>query len=118
MKERIQKMSKLAWDLEDRGKYEDAEKCYSELLPMMEEVVGQDHPNTLGSKCNYAATLTALKKYEEAEKIYVEVIKKSEEVLGANHPRTLAAKGNYANTLRCLMKFKEAGKIEQEVIRK
>jgi hypothetical protein len=71
-------------------------------------VLGAEHPDTLISAGNLAASLSRQGKYDEAEKMEREVLAVSKRVLGAEHPDTLTAAGNLAACLKRQGKYPEA----------
>jgi hypothetical protein len=51
-------MNNLARVLRDRGKYEEAETMYRQILGLRERVLGKEHPNTVTSMNNLAEVLS------------------------------------------------------------
>jgi hypothetical protein len=60
--------------------------------------LGVDHPDTLLSIGNLAATYRNQHLLNKAEKLFVQVMKARKSRLGADHPDTLASIGNLAST--------------------
>ncbi len=58
--------------------------------------LGADHPDTLSSMANLAATYSNQGRWEEAEKLQVQVMETRKTKLGADHPDTLTSMANLA----------------------
>jgi hypothetical protein len=56
-----------------QGRYDEAEKIKVEVLGLRREVLGEKHPDTIGSMAHLAVTYHAQGRFAEAEKIKVEV---------------------------------------------
>jgi Flp pilus assembly protein TadD len=77
-------------------------------------VLGADHPSTLISINNLAATYGNLGRWDEAEELEVQVIQTSKRVLGQDHPDTTASMANLALTYSLQGKHEEARKVHSE----
>ena len=84
-----------------------------EVLAVMQRVLGAEHPSTLTTAVNLAASLMHQGKHDEAEKMQREVLAVEKRVLGAEHPSTLTAANNLALSLKNLGKHDEAEKMQQ-----
>ncbi|MFO0903254.1 MAG: tetratricopeptide repeat protein [Pirellulales bacterium] len=62
----------------------------------MKDSLGADHPNTLSSLSNLAASSSAVYRTQEANAIYEEVVKRRTAVLGIAHPDTTLAMNDLA----------------------
>jgi hypothetical protein len=60
--------------------------------------LGSNHPDTLSSMANLAATYVKQGRWNEAEKLEVDVINGRKAKLGSNHPDTLTGMANLAYT--------------------
>jgi hypothetical protein len=69
------------------------------LHEVMMRVHGAEHPDTLTTAGNLAASLSNQGKYADAERIEREVHGVRKRVLGAEHPRTLSSAGDLASSL-------------------
>jgi tetratricopeptide (TPR) repeat protein len=94
----------MSWD----GQYGEAEAMYRQALQLMEEVLGEGHPNTLGSMSNLAIVLNNQGKYDEAEAMYRRTLQLMEKVLGEEHPATLASMNNLVVVFKSQGKYDEA----------
>src|SRR5207245_625172 len=72
-----------------RGQYREAEPLRKSVLAICEQVLGLEHPDTLGSLNNLAILYWNQGKYEEAEPLYQRALEAYERVLGLEHPSTL-----------------------------
>ena len=66
------------------------------MLCARRRVLGEEHPDTLASAGNLAASLSKQGKYTDAERIQREVLGVQKRVLGAEHPNTLMSAINLA----------------------
>jgi len=69
---------------------------YVGLVPVVERVLGAEHPNTLAARGNLARWTGEAGDAAAARDQYVGLVPVVERVLGAEHPNTLAARGNLA----------------------
>lgn len=99
--------SVLAHLFGDQGDHDGARALCSEVLSMQSRVLGPDHPDTLATKANLAATMSRQGNYEEAKRLEIEVLRTMQRVLGPTHPKTIDAKDNLEYTLRCAQASKE-----------
>jgi hypothetical protein len=74
-------------------------------------VLGAEHPDTLLSANNLAASLSHQGKHADAERIQREALGVQKRVLGAEHPDTLRSAGNLAESLAHQGKCAEAEPI-------
>jgi len=70
--------------------------------------LGEEHPHTLTSMANLAATCKNQGQWKEAEALELLVIEKRNHVLGEEHPDTLKSIANLAATSRNQGQWKEA----------
>ncbi|KAJ7494830.1 hypothetical protein B0H11DRAFT_2003542 [Mycena galericulata] len=78
--------------------------------------LGEDHPDTLHSMSNVAATYGELGELHRAQVIYSIVLKKQKTLLGEDHPETLRTMGYQAYMYRWLGKLSEAEKLDTVVL--
>jgi tetratricopeptide (TPR) repeat protein len=84
-----------------------------QTLQLRETVLGKEHPSTLLSMNNLAASLGQQGKYAEAEAMNRQTLRLQEAVLGKEHPSTLDSMNNLANSLRQQGKHAEAEAMYQ-----
>ncbi len=83
---------------------------------MRKRVLGAEHPDTLTSASNLAATLSGQSRYGDAETIQREVLGVEKRLLGPEHPDTLSTAGNLAQCLWRQGKFAEAEAMLQATL--
>lgn len=79
-----------------RSKYSDALKLYSQSVEGFQELLGPDHPETVGALVNVAIAHRDLEQWRQAEETFWLAITHFERVLGENHVDTIRAKMNLA----------------------
>ena len=62
--------------------------------------LGTEHPDTLTSMANLAATYRNQGRWKDAEQLEVQVMETRKRVLGVEHPATLTSMANLAFTLK------------------
>ena len=70
------------------------------LVAHRERVLGETHPDTLGSRSNLAAAYEAAGRLAEAMPLYERTLADCERVLGESHPDTLGSRNNLARAYR------------------
>ncbi|KAJ7913204.1 hypothetical protein B0H13DRAFT_2471036, partial [Mycena leptocephala] len=100
------------------GQYEEAEKVLLAALERRKQVLGDDHPDTLGSMGNLASIYHNLREFHKAQELGVEVLEKSKQLLGDDHPYTLQAMANLAMIYRTLQEFHKAEELGSVVLEK
>ena len=82
-------MNNLAFAWDRQGRYDEAEQLYVKVLEVSRRVLGEEHPDTVGSMYNLACLYKDQGRYEQAEPLYVELLDIRRRVLGEEHPDTL-----------------------------
>ncbi|KAJ7921631.1 hypothetical protein B0H13DRAFT_2267779 [Mycena leptocephala] len=100
------------------GKYTEAKDLRKAVLDKQQQLLGDDHPDTLVAMGNLAATYQQLKEFTKAEELEVVVLEKRKQLLGDDHPDTLLAMGNLATTYWQLKEFTKAEELEVVVLEK
>jgi tetratricopeptide (TPR) repeat protein len=77
----------------------------------MESKLGPDHPDTLTSRNNLAATYQDAGRTKDAIKLHQATLKQMESKLGPDHPNTLTSRNNLARTYEAAGRTDEAIKI-------
>ena len=95
---RLRLVLKFARILLSDGRYKEAEELFIEVMETKKRVLGEEHPDTLGSMANLASTYRNQGRWNEAEKLDVQVIETRKRVLGDEHPDTLTSMANLAST--------------------
>jgi hypothetical protein len=81
-------MSHGAENLEEEGRFPEAETLYSDVIAAQRRVLGPEHPQTRSAMTMLALTL-AKGRYSEADKLQSQVIEIKARVLGPTHTSTL-----------------------------
>ncbi|XP_065680476.1 kinesin light chain 2-like [Hydra vulgaris] len=97
------------------GKYNEALEIFYSVEKIRTEILGINHPNTIGTKHNIAICLKSMGKYNEALEICYSDEKIQTEILGINHPDTIRTKHSIAICLKSMGKYNEALEIYYSV---
>ena len=84
-------------------------------LSVVEEVLGDDHPDTLTSRNNLAAAYRAAGRLGEAIPLYEQVLADRVRVLGDDHPHTLTSRNNLAGAYESAGRLGEAIPLYEQV---
>ena len=107
---------KLAWILEDQGKFEEALKLFENVLEGQTRTLGLDHTDTLLTTKGLASVLRNQGKLEEALTLFERVLEGQTLALGPDHHDVL----NSTNALACLLyaqkKYEEAKTLYGHVV--
>ena len=109
-------MNNLAVVLQGRGKLEEAEPLYRQVLEARRRFLGPEHPQTLIATHNLAWVLQGRGKLEEAEPLCRQVLEARRRVLGPEHPDTLMTMNNLALVLLDRRKPAEAEPILRQLL--
>ncbi|KAJ7463240.1 hypothetical protein FB451DRAFT_1139627 [Mycena latifolia] len=93
------------------GKPEKAKELQTMVLEKRQNLLGEDHPDTLDAMFWLAWAYEYLGLWKEAEEVLVVVLEKRRHILGDDHPDTLDAMANLAVIYESLGKFGEAEKF-------
>lgn len=106
----------LAILYKDRGRHQEAEPLYTQVLEIRKRVQGPNHPTTLRSMKNLAQYYLEQGRYDDAEPLNLEVLEIRKRVLGDKHPDTLFAMMNLANLYREEGRLAEASDVEAQAV--
>ncbi len=109
--ETLYAMSNLAVFYNDQGRYEEAERLFSDALKNLRILKGDEDRATISCTNNLASVYKKLGRHTEAEALYSRVLEVSRRVLGAEHIETLAAMNNLATLYYKLGKHQKAEKL-------
>ena len=101
-------MNNLGFLYETQGRYSEAEPLFKRALHASERLLGENHPQTLGSMNNLAAAYKDQGQYAKAEPLLKRALAASERVLGKEHPQTLGSANNLAELYRAEGLYGEA----------
>ncbi|RYP46560.1 hypothetical protein DL768_007242 [Monosporascus sp. mg162] len=112
----IMSMACLAMTYHAQGRYNEAEKVYTEVLQLRRKVLEKEHPDTIESMAHLAATYHQQGRYGEAEEIRVETLQLRREVLGKKHPDTIWSMAELAATYHTQGRYGKAEEIKVETL--
>ncbi|KAK7039318.1 FabD/lysophospholipase-like protein [Favolaschia claudopus] len=101
----------IAWVLAKHGYYQYAEQLQVAALEASKQLLGKEHPDTLSSMANLAATYRDQGQWGEAEELEVTVLEARKRVLGKEHPVILTSMANLASTYRKQGKLNKAEEL-------
>ncbi|KAF1346346.1 kinesin light chain 3 [Lizonia empirigonia] len=113
--ERLDLTWKCAMALYSDGRYKAAGELFVQVMET-KRVLGDEHPDTLTSMANLAATYRNQGRWNEAEKLEVQVMETRKRVLGDEHPDMLTSMANLAATYRNQGRWNEAEKLFVQVM--
>ncbi|KAL5318896.1 hypothetical protein ACEPPN_013964 [Leptodophora sp. 'Broadleaf-Isolate-01'] len=113
---RIKLARKVGMCLYSDGQYNEAEALDMQVMETSLQVLGQEHPDTLTSMANLAATYRDQGRWKEAEELQATELEICSRVLGQEHPSTLTSMSNLALTYRNQGRLKEAEDLGVQVI--
>ncbi len=100
------------------GRFDDAQKVFSDLLSFLKDDLGEDHEITLQAIDDYGIALSDSGKYQEALKLQEKLLEKRKRFFGEDDLETLRVMNNMANSLFYLGRDKEALSIQKQVLAK
>ncbi|KAJ4165851.1 hypothetical protein LMH87_007463 [Akanthomyces muscarius] len=109
-------LSKMAICFNLLGKYNSAEVSYRASLQLRNEVLGIEHPRTLGNLNGLANVLQCQGRYWEAEHTHRQTLELRQRVLGREHADTLASMSNLALSLVGGGKWQEAEQLHRQTL--
>jgi tetratricopeptide (TPR) repeat protein len=98
------------------GRWKEAEQLGLKTKDMMLKVLGEEHPDTISTIANLAATYRGQGRWKEAEELQVKVVEAKRRVLGEEHPDTTISMGNLASTYLEQGRWKEAEELQAKVL--
>jgi tetratricopeptide (TPR) repeat protein len=87
-------LAQSATYLWSRGQHQQALTLEEQTLTTYRRVLGENHPDTLTSMDNLAATLRHLGDFQGARELQEQTLAARRRVLGEDHPNTRASKSN------------------------
>jgi tetratricopeptide (TPR) repeat protein len=104
------------WYVREQGLFNRSEEMSECSRKIRQEMLGPEHPSTLTSMGNLAATFRKQGRWDEAEQLEVRVMETRTRALGAEHPSTLTSMGNLASTYSDQGRWGEAEQLEVRVM--
>jgi tetratricopeptide (TPR) repeat protein len=99
-------LNQLAYYLEDRAQYTDAEPLFKRAIAIGEKTLGPENPGLATGLNNLALLYKTQGNYEEAETLLKRALAIYEHKFGTNHPSTRSIRENYESLLRKMNKQK------------
>ncbi|KAJ9660144.1 hypothetical protein H2201_007051 [Coniosporium apollinis] len=109
-------LHRTAYYLSEQGQLRQAEELYAQAVKKRKDVLGAEHPDTLGSMNNLASTYLGQGRLTGAEELNMQVVEARKRVLGAKHPETLLSMSNLASTYLEQGRLKEAEELKVQVV--
>ena len=104
-------MNAVGIDEYDQGRYDEAEKTFSEVLKLRREVFGDEDRETLGAMANLSAAYQVQGEYAKAEPLQRELLATRKRKFGPDYPDTIESMLLLANTLDSEHKEAESEKL-------
>jgi len=108
--------SKFGLVFRENGDWAEAENLDIQVMKTRNEMLGQEHPDTLSSMSNLASTYWNQGRWNEAEQLEIQVMDLSKRVLGQEHPHTLTSTSNLASTYLNQGRWNEAEQLQNQVM--
>ena len=99
-----------------RGQYRQASALNEQTLAARRRLLGDDHPDTLNSMNNLAATRRALGDLPGAHDLHEQTLTARRRLLGDDHPATLNSMNNLAETRRALGDLPGAHDLHEQTL--
>jgi tetratricopeptide (TPR) repeat protein len=115
-KDRSSLLWRLGMCLYQDGRWDEAEKAFSQVMETRKRVLGVEHPDTLTIISNLASTYWNKGRWDEAEELEIQVMETHKRVLGTEHPSTLTSMANLASTYWNKGRWDEAEELGIQVI--
>ncbi|MEW1804365.1 FxSxx-COOH system tetratricopeptide repeat protein [Streptomyces virginiae] len=109
-------LNRASVSIREAGHPEQAATLAEQALSRLQPELGNDHPDTLGSRNNLALALRALGRTQEAADLHQQTLTARERTLGPNHADTHSSRNNLANALRALGRTQEAADLHQQTL--
>ncbi|WP_405585048.1 tetratricopeptide repeat protein [Streptomyces sp. NBC_01190] len=107
----------LAWQIAARGEYAAAAALFTEVRALRTRLLGDDHPDTLGSSHELAWVAGCQERWSDAEAQYDRVLADRRRVLGERHRDTLLTRFERAWSIANQQRFDEAKAELEQVLR-
>ena len=85
-------------------------------VSVVEDVLGPDHPDTLGVRNNLAGAYRSAGRLAEAIELYEQVLDECKRLLGTDHPDTLNTRNSLAAAYESVGRFGEAVELFEQVL--
>ncbi|KAM0714759.1 hypothetical protein Q7P37_009776 [Cladosporium fusiforme] len=109
-------LEKSGWYALEQGMYSKAKHMRAQSMKTRNQVLGEEHPDTLTSKSNLALAYQYLGQYDKAAELGEQVLEIGKRVLGEEHPDTLTSKSNLALAYQYLGQYDKAAELGEQVL--
>jgi tetratricopeptide (TPR) repeat protein len=99
-----------------RGRYDEAEVLYKQLVEQYRDIEGDSHPDTLAMMNALALVYQGQERYDEAERLQKQTVEKMRRVLGQDDPATLRSMFNLASVYVLQDRHNQAEKLFEEAL--
>ncbi|CAI7593615.1 unnamed protein product [Penicillium palitans] len=100
----------------DCGRWIDRQPVDERTYELRQQVLGEEHPETIQSLGNLATTYSAQGRYSEAEPMKVKALALLQQVLGEEHPETIQSLASLAATYYAQGRYSEAEPMEVKAL--
>lgn len=97
------------------GLYLEADALYASSFATCSELLGPDHPDTLGALSDWAGNQIYLGNFDEAERLLVDLVERRTRLQGEDDPATLRARGNLGGTYLARGRWNEAAALYERL---
>lgn len=101
-------MNDLAVDLWHQRRFEEAEAPLIEMFQLCQQVLGNEHPDTLSAMNNLALLYLRQGRLAEAERWYIEILEVRRRALGRAHRKTVASMKRLARLYTRQARYEDA----------
>ena len=109
-------LNKCAIELDNAGRYSDAEPLYKRELEISEKALGPDHPEVATALSNLAFLYGEQGRYSEAEPLYERALAIREKALGPDHPDVAVSLNNSAALHRDQGRYADAERLHRRAL--
>jgi tetratricopeptide (TPR) repeat protein len=109
-------MNNLAILYSKQGRYAEAEPLYLRTLEIRKRVLGEEHPDTLGTIANLGLLYNSTARYEDAAAMFETSLPITRRVLGVHHPITGFAMEGLATAYEALGRRDDALPLFRELL--
>ena len=100
--------TRIAWFHQGQSAFAEAEQWYGQCRAIVEQRLGEQHPDVAASLNNLAGLYYAQGRYEEAEPLYLQALALCRSLLGEQHPDVATSLNNLAALYRAQGRYEEA----------
>lgn len=106
--------TRLGWFYQGQGLSQQAESWYQQSQEVVQQRLGEEHPNYANALNNLAQLYESQGRYSEAEPLYIKALKILMQKLGENHPNTQSVWENYRTFLSQVLEEQRTEELSEE----